>query len=66
MAVSVMVRYPKAWQLDGADKPKWDYKPSVVLSAFEGLYGQDKIDAFRSYIKEYADTFIDSAGSNHY
>jgi unsaturated rhamnogalacturonyl hydrolase len=66
MAVSVMKHYPKAWQLDDADKPKWDYKPSVVLSAFEVLYTQTENSTYRSYIKEYADTFIDSTGSNHY
>ncbi|TEB41033.1 glycosyl hydrolase family 88, partial [Flavobacterium circumlabens] len=37
-ALSILNQYPNAWQLDGNDKPKWDYKMGFVLSGFEKLY----------------------------
>lgn len=67
MALSIMKRHPKAGQIDNAEKPKWEYKPSFVLLSFQNLYKQTKNNKYNSYIKEYVDTFIDSAGAiSHY
>jgi unsaturated rhamnogalacturonyl hydrolase len=67
MAASIIKRYPKAWQIDNVDKPKWEYKPTFVLVAFQGLYRQTKNKTYATYIKEYLDTFIDSTGAiSHY
>lgn len=63
MAASVMKRYPKAWQIDDVDKPKWEYKPTFVLLAFQDLYRQTKDVKYNNYIKEYIDTFTDSTGA---
>jgi unsaturated rhamnogalacturonyl hydrolase len=62
-ALSILSKYPKAWQLDGNDKPKWDYKMGLVLSGFEKLYVQTKDKKYVNYIKEYADEMIDSDGN---
>jgi len=67
MAASIMKRHPKAWQIDNVDKPKWEYKPAFVLTAFQNLYRQTKDAKYNAYIKEYLDTFIDSTGAiSHY
>jgi len=67
MALSIMKRHPKAGQIDNVEKPKWEYKPSFVLLSFQKLYKQTQKSKYNKYIKEYADTFIDSAGSiSHY
>ena len=67
MAISIMKRNPIAWQMDENKKPKWDYKPSFVLTAFEKLYKKTKNRNYSIYIKDYIDTFIDSTGSiSHY
>lgn len=62
-AVTILNKYPKAWQIDGTEKPKWDYKMSLTLSAFEKLYLKTKDKKYLSYIKEYADELIDSNGN---
>lgn len=66
MAISIMKRHPKAWQIDNSDKPKWEYKPSFVLLAFENLYKKTKNKTHNNYIKEYIDTFVDSTGTIFY
>ncbi|QSW88588.1 glycoside hydrolase family 88 protein [Flavobacterium endoglycinae] len=62
-ALTILNKYPKAWQIDGTEKPKWDYKMSLTLSAFEKLYQQTKDKKYLNYIKEYADELIDSNGN---
>ena len=66
MAASVMKRHVKAWQIDNLDKPKWEYKPSFVLFAFEKLYKKTKKENYKNYIKDYIDTFVDSTGTIAY
>ena len=67
MALTIMKHYPKAWQIDGVEKPKWEYKPTFVLVAFQDLYGHTKNESYNAYIKEYIDTFVDSTGTiSHY
>jgi unsaturated rhamnogalacturonyl hydrolase len=62
-AATILNKYPKAWQIDGTEKPKWDYKMGLVLSAFEKLYQKTKDKKYFNYIKEYADEMIDSTGN---
>lgn len=62
MAITIMKHYPKAWQIDDVDKPKWEYKPTFVLVAFQDLYKQTKNESYNTYIKGYIDTFVDSTG----
>ncbi|MEN2398838.1 glycoside hydrolase family 88 protein [Flavobacterium sp. MC2016-06] len=59
-ALSILNKYPKAWQLDGNEKPKWDYKMGFVLSGFEKLYQKTNDKKYLNYIKEYVDGMIDS------
>jgi unsaturated rhamnogalacturonyl hydrolase len=63
MALSIMKRNPKIWQIDNNEKPKWDYKIGFVLSSFESLYKQTKNKSYQNYIKEYVDSFVDSSGT---
>lgn len=62
-ALSVLNKYPNAWQLDGNDKPKWDYKMGFVLSGFEKLYQKTNNKKYLNYIKDYVDEMIDSTGN---
>lgn len=62
-ALTILNKYPKAYQIDGTEKPKWDYKMGLVLSGFEKLYQKTNDKKYFNYIKEYADEMIDSAGN---
>lgn len=62
-AVTILNKYPNAWQIDGTEKPKWDYKMSLTLSAFEKLYQKTKDKKYLDYIKGYADELIDGNGN---
>ena len=42
MALSIMKRDPKAWQIDNNEKPKWDYKLGLVTMSFQELYKKTK------------------------
>ncbi len=63
MALSIMKRHPQAWQIDGHEAPKWDYKIGMILTAYEKLYAKTKAPKYFDYIKGYADALIDSTGS---
>ena len=63
MALSIIKRNPKVWQIDNNEKPKWDYKIGFVLTSFEGLYKKTKNAKYQNYIKEYVDGFIDASGT---
>ncbi|WP_428232275.1 glycoside hydrolase family 88/105 protein [Flavobacterium sp.] len=62
-ARTILNKYPKAYQIDGTEKPKWDYKMGLVLSAFEKLYQKTNDKKYFDYIKEYADEMIDAEGN---
>lgn len=62
-ARTILDKYPKASQIDGTKKPKWDYKMGLVLSAFEKLYQKTNDKKYFDYIKEYADELIDADGN---
>lgn len=63
MALSVMKRHPQAYQIDGQTEPKWDYVHGLVLTSFEKLYKKTNDKKYYDYIKQYADTTIDSVGT---
>jgi len=62
MALSIIKRDPKAWQIDNNEKPKWDYKLGLVTMAFEQLYKKTKNPVYGNYVKEYGETVISSSG----
>lgn len=62
-ALTILNTYPKASQIDGTKKPKWDYKMGLVLFAFEKLYQKTNDKKYFNYIKEYADELIDADGN---
>ncbi len=62
MALSIMKKYPQAWQIDDRDVPKWDYKIGMILTAYEKLYAKTNNPIYFDYIKKYADVLIDSNG----
>jgi unsaturated rhamnogalacturonyl hydrolase len=62
-ARTILNKYPKAYQIDGTEKPKWDYKMGLVLSAFEKLYQKTNNKKYFDYIKQYADELIDADGN---
>jgi len=62
-ALTILKTYPKASQIDGTKKPKWDYKMALVLFAFEKLYQKTNDKKYFNYIKEYADELIDAEGN---
>lgn len=61
--LTILNTYPKASQIDGTKKPKWDYKMGLVLFAFEKLYQKTNDKKYFNYIKEYADELIDAEGN---
>lgn len=63
MALSIMKTYPKAWQIDHHEAPKWDYKIGMILTAYEKLYAKTANENYFNYIKEYADVLIDQNGA---
>jgi unsaturated rhamnogalacturonyl hydrolase len=58
----VMKKYPDVWQIDGGEKPKWDYKAGYLLSAFDQLYQKTGDENYLRYIKTFADALIDKNG----
>jgi unsaturated rhamnogalacturonyl hydrolase len=63
MALSIMKRHPEAWQIDNHEKPKWDYKIGMILTAYQKLYNQTQNPKYFDYIKGYADKLIDNSGA---
>ena len=63
MALSIIKRYPEAWQIDNHPAPKWDYKIGMILTGYEKLYNQTKNPKYYDYIKGYADKLIDKNGT---
>lgn len=67
MAISILKRYPKAWQMDNQTKPKLDYKPTFALISLEKLYKKNKNETYHKYITDYIGLFVDSTGViSHY
>ena len=63
MALSIMKRHEKAWQIDNHEVPKWDYKIGMILTGYQKLYAKTGDKKYFEYAKGYADELIDSAGA---
>ncbi|MFB9076015.1 glycoside hydrolase family 105 protein [Flavobacterium procerum] len=62
MALSIMKRAPKAWQIDNNEKTKWDYKLGLAMMSFEELYKKTKNPIYLEYAKGYAESTINEKG----
>ena len=62
MALSIMKRHPKAWQIDNNEKPKWDYKIGLAMLSFEKLYQKTNNPIYFEYAKGYAESTINESG----
>lgn len=62
MALSIMKRAPKAWQIDQNEKPKWDYKIGLAMLSFEQLYKETKNPVYLEYARGYAESTINDSG----
>ncbi|MEY3451939.1 MAG: hypothetical protein RL711_1767 [Bacteroidota bacterium] len=60
MALSIMKRHEKAWQIDNHEAPKWDYKIGMILTAYQKLYTKTGDKKYFDYAKGYADVLIDN------
>ncbi len=63
MALTLMMRHPKAYEIDDRDTPKWDYVHGLVLTSIEELYKKTKDEKYYDYVKGYADALIDDKGN---
>lgn len=63
MALTLMKKYPEAYQLDDAKQPKWDYVHGLVMTGFEELYKKTNKKEYYNYLKSYSDATIDSLGN---
>lgn len=62
MALSIMKRAPKAWQIDNNEKPKWDYKIGLAMLSFQKLYQKTNNPVYFEYAKGYAESTINESG----
>ncbi|WP_417558670.1 glycoside hydrolase family 88/105 protein [Mesoflavibacter zeaxanthinifaciens] len=62
MALSVIKRYPKAWNIDDKTATKWDYKIGMFCLALQKLSDKTGKDIYFDYGKAYADTLINEKG----
>lgn len=63
MAESIMLRNPKAYQIDGREDAKWDYVHGLVLKGFLDLYDVSKNQKYYDYAEHYADSLIEDDGA---
>lgn len=63
MADSDMIRNPKAWMLDFAKTPKWNYTPGLVCSAIQQVWKKTGDEKYYNYIRTYADEMINEDGT---
>lgn len=56
---SEQTRYPQAWRLDRAKRPKWSYTQGLELLAMRGCMDDPE---WVRYVKTYVDTLIDAQG----
>jgi unsaturated rhamnogalacturonyl hydrolase len=62
MALSIMKRAPKPWQIDNNEKTKWDYKLGLAMLSFEKLSEKTKNPIYFDYAKQYAESVINPSG----
>jgi unsaturated rhamnogalacturonyl hydrolase len=63
MALTLIKRHPKAFMIDDAKDPKWDYVHALVLHSFEELYKKNPDSRYTAYIKNYVDILVQNDGT---
>ena len=55
---SEMRHNPEIWTCDGAEKPKWEYTPTLMARAFVELYNETGDTVYLNHAQRFADQFI--------
>lgn len=63
LAKSEMKHHPELWTCDGAQKPKWEYTPTLMARTFVELYHATKDTAYLNHAQRFADLFIAEDGT---
>ena len=63
LAQSEMKHHPELWTCDGAQKPKWEYTPTLMARAFVELYTATGDTVYLSHAQRFADQFIGDDGT---
>ena len=63
VAQSEMKHHPELWTCDGAQKPKWEYTPTLMARAFVELYNVTGDTTYLGHAQRFADQFIAKDGS---
>ena len=63
VAKSEMKHNPEMWMCDGAQKPKWEYTPTLMARAFLELYQETKDTTYLAHVQRFADMFIGEDGT---
>lgn len=63
IAQSEMAHNPEMWTCDGAQKPKWEYTPTLMARAFVELYHATGDTAYLGHAQRFADQFIAEDGT---
>ena len=60
---SEMRHNPEIWTCDGAEKPKWEYTPTLMARAFVELYNETGDTVYLNHAQRFADQFINEDGA---
>ena len=60
---SEMRHNPELWTCDGAEKPKWEYTPTLMARAFVELYNETGDTVYLNHAQRFADQFIGEDGT---
>lgn len=60
---SEMRHNPELWTCDGAEKPKWEYTPTLMARAFVELYNETGDTTYLNHAQRFADQFINEDGT---
>lgn len=63
VAQSEMKHHPELWTCDGAQKPKWEYTPTLMARAFVELYTATGDTTYLAQAQRFADQFIGEDGT---
>ena len=63
IALSEMAHHPEMWTCDGAEKPKWEYTPTLMARAFVELYTATKNPVYLEHAQRFADQFVGEDGT---
>ena len=60
---SEMRHNPELWTCDGAERPKWEYTPTLMARAFVELYNETGDTTYLNHAQRFADQFIGEDGA---